>query len=85
MTSSAKPTITPDDGMILLPEGTPKGWRIYSVQPDATDEKMKTAASALTAQGLSNEWWIQGRGVFLVDCRADMDPFVVSVIEAAWG
>ena len=85
MTSPEKPTITPDDGMILLPEGTPKGWRVYSVQPNPTDERMRTVASALNEQGLHNEWWIQGRGVFLIDCRAEMDAFVVSVIEGAWG
>ncbi|HKY36300.1 MAG TPA: hypothetical protein VJN18_10200 [Polyangiaceae bacterium] len=84
MTSPGKPTVTPDDPMILLPEGTPKGWRVYSVQPDATDEKMRKAASALLEQGLHNQWWIQGRGVILVDCRADFDGLVVSIIEGAW-
>jgi hypothetical protein len=84
MTTPGKPTVTPDDGMILVPEGTPKGWRVYSVQPDATDERMRRVAAALNEQGLHNEWWIQGRGVFLVDCRADHDPFVVATIEGAW-
>jgi hypothetical protein len=79
-----KPIITPDDPLIMLPPGTPKGWRIYSVQPLPSEEQMKIAASALGAEGLSNDWWIQGRGVFIVDCRADFDPLVVATIEGAW-
>lgn len=82
--SEPKPLITPDDQMIVLPEGTPKGWRVYSVQPPPSEQRMKVAARALTAHGWRNDWWMQGRGVFLVDCRADADPKVVGVIEDAW-
>jgi hypothetical protein len=45
---------------------------------------MLGAARALQARGLKHDWWIQGRGVFLVDCRADLDAKVVAEIERAW-
>lgn len=80
----SKPLITPDDQMIVVPEGTPKGWRVYSAQPAPSEERMKVASNALSEQGYKNDWWMQGRGVFLVDCRADADPKVVAAIEAAW-
>lgn len=82
--SEAKPLITPDDQMIVVPEGTPKGWRVYSVQPAPPEERMKVAAQALSKAGWNNDWWMQGRGVFLVDCRGDADRKVVAVIEDAW-
>jgi hypothetical protein len=34
--------------------------------------------------GLAPTWWIQGRGVLLVDCRAAADHQVVAAIEQTW-
>ena len=84
MAAEPTPLITPDDQMIVVPDGTPKGWRVYSVQPPPSEERMKVGAQALSAAGLSNDWWMQGRGVFLVDCRADYDKLVVATLEEAW-
>ena len=84
MTTPAKPLVTPDDQLIVLPPGKPKGWRIYSVQPQPTEEHMLSAARELQARGLRHDWWIQGRGVFIVDCRGDLDARVTAAIEAAW-
>ena len=83
MTESAKPIVTPDDQLIVLPPGKPKGWRIYSVQPALSEDDMLRAARELEARGLKHDWWIQGRGVFLVDCRADRDAMAVAAIETA--
>lgn len=84
MAVESKPLITPDDGMIIVPDGMPKGWRVYSVQPPPTEERMKVASQALAAAGLPNDWWIGGRGVFLVDCRGEYDKLVLSTIQEAW-
>ena len=84
MTESAKPIVTPDDPLIVLPPGKPKGWRVYSVQPAPSEDQMLGAARALEARGFKHDWWIQGRGVFLVDCRADLDAKVIAEIERAW-
>ena len=70
--------------MIIVPDGTPKGWRVYSVQPQPSEARMKMAARALSAAGWNNDWWMQGRGVLLVDCRASADRGVVATIEQAW-
>ena len=70
--------------MIVVPDGTPKGWRVYSVQPQPSEACMKLAAKALSAAGWNNDGWLQGRGVLLVDCRAAADIKVVAVIEHAW-
>jgi hypothetical protein len=82
--SEPKPLITPDDQMIVVPDRSPKGWRVYSVQPQPSEARMKIAARALSAAGWNNDWWIQGRGVLLVDCRAAADRGVVAAIEQAW-
>lgn len=82
MTTADKPIVTPDDPMIVLPPGLPKGWRIYSVQPAPSEVRMRAAARELEQRGLKHDWWIQGRGVFFVDCRADLDEFVTTAIEA---
>jgi hypothetical protein len=82
--SEPKPLIIPDDQMIVVPDGTPKGWRVYSIQPQPTEARMKMASRALSAAGWNNDWWIQGRGVLLVDCRAAADRKVVATIEQAW-
>jgi hypothetical protein len=84
MASALKPLVTPDDQLIIVPPGKPKGWRIYSVQPGPSEDVMLDVSRALEARGFKHDWWIQGRGVFLIDCRADLDAKVVAAIEKAF-
>jgi hypothetical protein len=84
MASAPKPLVTPDDQLIIVPAGKPKGWRVYSVQPEPSEDVMLGVSRALETRGFKHDWWIQGRGVFLIDCRADLDSRVVGVIEKAF-
>jgi hypothetical protein len=83
MASAPKPLVTPDDQLIIVPAGKPKGWRVYSVQPEPSEDEMLAVSRALETRGFKHDWWIQGRGVFLIDCREDFDARVVGVIEKA--
>ena len=78
------PIVTPDDPLIVVPPGKPKGWRPYSVQPNPSEAQMEAASSTLKQLGFEHDWWISGRGVFLVDARPELDRKVIAAIEAGW-